>query len=69
MQNYAISVEQARVFAFLTFRFKQCFPLQEMLETTLSKLGDALCGLLWCLDFLEIGLAVELVSIANQLLF
>ena len=69
MQNYAISVEQPRVYAFLTFRFKQCFPLQETLQTVLSKLGKALCGLLWGLDFLEIGLAVELISIANQLLF
>ena len=69
MQNYAISVEQPRVYAFLTFRLKQGFPLQETLETVLSKLGKALRGLLWRLDFLEIGLAVELISIANQLLF
>lgn len=69
MQNYAISVEQRRVYAFLTFRFKQCFPLQETQETVLSKLGKAFRGLLWRLDFLEIGLAVELISIANQLLF
>ena len=69
MQNYAISVEQPRVYAFLTFRFKQCFPLQETQETVLSKLGKAFRGLLWRLDFLEIGLAVELISIANQLLF
>lgn len=69
MQNYAISVEQPRVYAFLTFRFKQCFPLQETLETLFSKLGYALLSLLWRLYFLEIGLAVELISIANQLLF
>lgn len=69
MQNYAISVEQARVYAFLTFRFKQCFPLQETLETLFSKLSYALLSLLWSFYFLEIGLAVELISIANQLLF
>lgn len=69
MQNYAISVEQASVYAFLTFRFKQRFPLQKALKTVLSKFGKTLLCLFCGLYLFEIGLAIELISVANQFFF